>query len=153
MWRCAPATRQRAMGSGLQRLPGGSTSRGTWKSNDPGHKAVGGRVAWCVCQSAPARRPGAGGPGEGCWSKASRPLSCPNTGTQGRLRPATAPGQRRAVMLQKSSARLLRFGRYTNICLKEAQEWREICCLGGFWKEVERYTIIKISVVVPLAKL
>ena len=57
------------------------------------------------------------------------------------------------IMLQKSSARLLRFGRYTNICLKEAQEWREICCLGGFWKEVERYTIIKISVVVPLAKL
>ena len=57
------------------------------------------------------------------------------------------------IMLQKSSARLLRFGRYTNICLKETQEWREICCLGGFWKEVERYTIIKISVVVPLAKL
>ena len=57
------------------------------------------------------------------------------------------------IMLQKSSARLLRFGRYTNICLKVAQEWREICCLGGFWKEVERYTIIKISVVVPLAKL
>jgi hypothetical protein len=57
------------------------------------------------------------------------------------------------IMLQKSSARLLRFGRYTNICLKEAQEWREICCLEGFWKEVERYTIIKISVVVPLAKL
>ena len=57
------------------------------------------------------------------------------------------------IMLQKSLARLLRFGRYTNICLKEAQEWREICCLEGFWKEVERYTIIKISVVVPLAKL
>ena len=57
------------------------------------------------------------------------------------------------IMLQKSSARLLRFGRYTNICLKEAQEWREICCLEGFWKEVERYTIIKISVLVPLAKL
>ena len=57
------------------------------------------------------------------------------------------------IMLQKSSARLLRFGRYTNICLKETQEWREICCLEGFWKEVERYTIIKISVLVPLAKL
>ena len=57
------------------------------------------------------------------------------------------------IMLQKSSARLLRLGRYTNICLKEAQEWREICCLEGFWKEVERYTIIKISVLVPLAKL
>ena len=42
---------------------------------------------------------------------------------------------------------------YINICLKEAQEWREICCLEGFWKEVERYTIIKISVLVPLAKL
>lgn len=56
-------------------------------------------------------------------------------------------------MLQKSSARLLRFGRYTNICLKEAQEWREICCLGGFWKEVERYTIIKISVVVPTRQI
>ena len=57
------------------------------------------------------------------------------------------------IMLQKSLARLLRFGRYTNICLKEAQEWREICCLEGFWKEVERYTIIKISVLVPLSKL
>lgn len=75
----------------------GWPSRGAWKSNFPGHKAVGGRVAWCVCQSAPARRPGAGGPGKGRWSKASRPLSCPHTGTQDRLRPATAPGQRQVA--------------------------------------------------------
>ena len=44
------------------------------------------------------------------------------------------------------SLRLLRFERYTHICPRDAREWREICCLAGFWKVVERYTIIKNEV-------
>lgn len=42
--------------------------------------------------------------------------------------------------------RFLRFGRYTHICLIEARGWREICCLEGFWKVVERYMIVKNKV-------
>ena len=40
----------------------------------------------------------------------------------------------------------LRFGLYTNICLKDAQGHRNLCYLEGFWNVVERYMIVKKKV-------
>ena len=56
-----------------------------------------------------------------------------------RVRPVSAS----CAAGKRKNVQLLRFGRYTNICLRDAREWREICCLEGFYKVVERYMIVK----------
>ena len=47
------------------------------------------------------------------------------------------------------NVRFLRFGRYAKTCLIEAREWREICCLAGFYKVVEMYMIFKNKALNP----
>ena len=44
---------------------------------------------------------------------------------------------------KRENVLFLRFGRYNDICPRDAREWREIGCMAGFYKVVERCMIVK----------
>ena len=52
---------------------------------------------------------------------------------------------RRLLLSYASRCTLFKIFPLSRHPLIDAREWREICCLEGFYKEDERYMIVKIK--------